>query len=78
MFPQRFNTVIGIMLDLLVVWIQARSQDLCLGVLGERSEPTRPTQLRSERSAEAAAGVWGAAEGLGGAVPHNFLRNRVF
>ena len=78
MFPQRFNTVIGIMLDLLVVWIQARSQDLCLGVLGERSEPTRPTQLRSERSEEAAAGVWGRSGGARGRSPQNFLRNRVF
>ena len=29
------------------------------GAFGERSEPTRPKQLRSERSEQAVAGVWG-------------------
>ena len=39
------------------------------GGLGERSELTHPTQLRSDRSEKAAAGVWGrgpGAEPLGG------------
>ena len=43
------------------------------GAFGERSEPMRPKQLRSERSEQAVAGVWGrspqrgpGAEPLGG------------
>ena len=53
---------------------QARSQVFSLGeAFGERSEPMRPKQLRSERSEQAVAGVWGrspqrgpGAEPLGG------------
>ena len=54
--------------------VQARSQVFSLGgAFGERSEPMRPKQLRSERSEQAVAGVWGrspqrgpGAEPLGG------------
>ena len=54
--------------------VQARSQVFSLGgAFGERSEPTRSKQLRSERSEQAVAGVWGrspqrgpGAEPLGG------------
>ena len=59
------------------------------GAFGERSESTRPKQLRSERSEQAVAGVWGrspqrgpGAEPLAGArgaqPPGKISRNRVF
>ena len=61
---------------------QARSQVFSLGgAFGERSEPTRPKQLRSERSEQAVAAVWGRSPlaGVRGAHPPGKIsRNRVF
>ena len=51
------------------------------GAFGERSEPTRPKQLRSERSEQAVAGVWGRsplAGARGAHPPGKISRNRVF
>ena len=55
----------------------ARSQVFFFGgAFGERSEPTRPKQLRSERSEQAVAGVWGRSpqRGPGGRSPPEKFR----
>ena len=65
-----------------MVRAQARSQVFSLGgAFGERSEPTRSKHLRSERSEQAVAGVWGRsplAGARGAQPPGKILRNRVF
>ena len=48
------------------------------GAFGERSEPTRPKQLRSERSEQAVAGVWGRIRVQGAEPLAGFFSTRAF